>query len=1054
MNKPSSRWAVSSAVFFLLIGSSLVSPSRASATDLPILDVLFVSNGYFPQERAIEEHLQSLGAFNIVRKKDCQIKGNTDLGSYDLIVLTGFSPLVSTPGINRIKASGVPVLVVEPYGFWYSWRLGLVTTPFCGYVFSRQVESTGPGLDDVSRYLGDEPEVYSRRSAVCGAPSEHLAPGVEPLMYSSKGRDEVAVLLDAQRGFAATSLSETQRYTGSAWQMFDMLLASIVDIGPAWGDAREMLGGLEESGILDYVDGVLADPDAYTEDEVRQTVWGLLIRWNLVEMASYVQGILLPDFEIIGPFVPMAPSIHHPRCKFPNDKWMFGQAWYGDPTNVANGGCTPHYYPDCPRCSHMGPGADQPDDSKTGDWPQAVIHDYQAQHDALVNVYRPSTNSYYVRGTDMGTNVVLNGERFFYMGDTWGWRADCKRPNGQRCSTVENPPGDGAWRVFMNDAVAISHDNYLGDGVDLSVALSARTSIFSPVTGEMHLANSGFSGVGVDGVHFDAWDSSYWANPDYPAVGLPVNEPQFGVPDGATVVRVRSPFLSPVGRVPRDFPMVVLWYATASMAAPGATEFLATSENTGNWDNCATKIYDCSIADSRKTPRSWMACSFDGVHFRNCYPRVNDNFVPFSADDFKWDECGFYKRKWTWDQKTRFFSTSAVYVTAADMRAVCPQGTYNNGSTDPTTATSPLCELGGAFTDGSTQEGGLLLYGVGRPGGASPLFMAFLETKDIGALHDSGSLRGRPVVHYFVGLNRGSTLFGGPTSWSYDEQDAIPLPDGKWQDGWPCEDKQRFHEGNVVDGYEDAINYLYFGDSLDPSDVADFRQHIDEKLSDPNLPVDEKNALVFYKDHRRYQYCSALPGAGSEGAMEFSPETCMLDLSRWWNDTVSLKSVRLLKKGDAISRILMVYNRPAGPSYMVAALKQPWDLSEPLLINSDAQDPVLCNHGPYCVTGNCRCENAVNGYGLFIIGDESDIIYDDPDHNGKGDLIFWLTVSTWKGAKLDGDADRHPYGVYTTKVRLPWPSLIPIPHAPLDPLGHFPTSSAWAIPPAMPDVSP
>ncbi|MCP4674712.1 MAG: hypothetical protein GY854_04195, partial [Deltaproteobacteria bacterium] len=71
----------------------------------PERDALFISNGYYPQEQALRDHLAIDNDYDIDTLKDYQINGTTDLSGYELIILTGFAPNVSYAGINNIASS-------------------------------------------------------------------------------------------------------------------------------------------------------------------------------------------------------------------------------------------------------------------------------------------------------------------------------------------------------------------------------------------------------------------------------------------------------------------------------------------------------------------------------------------------------------------------------------------------------------------------------------------------------------------------------------------------------------------------------------------------------------------------------------------------------------------------------------------------------------------------------------------------------------------------------------------------------------------------------------
>jgi hypothetical protein len=124
-----------------VVALAALTSARPAAADPPTpVSVLFVANGYYQQETIIRNHLLSSGAYTVTVKKDYQVTGALNLAPYDLVILTEFAPNVSTSGINNIKNSGKPVLIVEYWDFWYSYRFGLVTTDDCGYVGTLTVE--------------------------------------------------------------------------------------------------------------------------------------------------------------------------------------------------------------------------------------------------------------------------------------------------------------------------------------------------------------------------------------------------------------------------------------------------------------------------------------------------------------------------------------------------------------------------------------------------------------------------------------------------------------------------------------------------------------------------------------------------------------------------------------------------------------------------------------------------------------------------------------------------------------------------------------------------
>ena len=170
-------------------------------------------------EDDIEEHLLDLGC-DVTVKKDYRVYGSTDLSVYDLIVITEFAPGLSYSALGNIESSGVPVLIVEYWDFWYSYRLGLTSTEYCGYVGTTSVEM----VDQSSRtaeYVGGMPQVYSSSYTVYGISEFDLEPGVEPVAWSSTSFGEYAVIADWDRGMVATGVYDTRKYTVDAWKMID-----------------------------------------------------------------------------------------------------------------------------------------------------------------------------------------------------------------------------------------------------------------------------------------------------------------------------------------------------------------------------------------------------------------------------------------------------------------------------------------------------------------------------------------------------------------------------------------------------------------------------------------------------------------------------------------------------------------------------------------------------------------------------------------------------------------------------------------------------------------
>jgi hypothetical protein len=601
---------------------------------------------------------------------------------------------------------------------------------------------------------------------------------------------------------------------------------------------------------------------------------------------------------------------------------------------------------------------DQNPSSSSAYWPAELVSPFAYKHDydGLIRKDKTETVSYYVRGTDMGATVELNGKMFFYMGDTWGFRADCDGDGVSSCSE----------KAVRNDAIVISTDTEFSNGVDVSLILGARQR------GRLAF---GFQGIGVQGLHYDTWDSSVWDDPSDPeGVG---KEPEFTVPNAAVLVPD-----APHSSALRNFktPRIVVFYSTASTggAAVGGgpmVEFSDESADAG-WDNCITNDSDCSTPYSRKNPRLWMACSADGLEFHNCYPTVNGKQVAFSADEFRWDTCSANARQWSWQRRARFASVTPLYLGQVEFDKIC----LGQNPSDPD---NPMCEH--YRTDGTS--GGILLYGLSRPARMSPLSLAFIDVQELGHVHANGPFAGRPIAHYFIGDNTSD----GVTSWSDDEQDAIPIPERAWLAGYPCDEANDLGGGYAA-AIEEAFDAVQAALSADPNSEiaaraalwrssadADFKAFIDDIIRAPLIPAIVNFATVF-KRTARYRYCA------TQQAYEFPPETCLLNLSQaaW---TFRPYSARVVT-GDE-PRILLFGNR-----YSWAPLARPWELSAPVSLGDLA-----------------------GTYGVFILPSDKAVEYEELDaqhHTGK--LRVWHLLSTW-----DGPRNKQPYGVYTKKSSIDWP---------------------------------
>ncbi len=378
----------------LMVG--IVSPSVASALDPPDpLNVLFVANGYYNQEDAIEDHFIDLG-YTVTVMKSYQVRGTTNLAPYDLVVLTEFAPGVSTSGINNIKASDKPLLIVEYWDFWYSYRFGLTATEDCGYVGTDTITAVEVGYNELTSRVGGEALVYQPYYTVYGIHISDVEPGITPLYWSSEYFNEVAVLIDPVNKIAATGVYDTLKYTNDAWKMFDTLVEMIAPIDTERETINDVAEAYAWSGIMELLSIVEQDlerdPNSWTYEEAEEEAWLITVEWRLEELWSKTAK----DFGFLFQYEPQwpLPIYDHPTRELPYDDeyWFLGQDY--DLT------IPPHY---------------------------AEYHD----------------------GTDLGMSVEIDGKTIYFMGDTWGDKQstdECPPPancNDMMAISWDSNPDDG-----------------------------------------------------------------------------------------------------------------------------------------------------------------------------------------------------------------------------------------------------------------------------------------------------------------------------------------------------------------------------------------------------------------------------------------------------------------------------------------------------------------------------------------------------------------------------------------------------------------------------------
>jgi hypothetical protein len=692
---PKARCVRAVAVFVLL--GAIVAPFAAKADSPTPLNVLFVANGWCSQEDDIESHFLDLG-YNVTLIKDYKVKGSTSFAAYDLIVLTESAPLVSAAGLNAIKASGKPVLVVESWTFMYAYRLGLTTSPIARLSDGDTVTSLVDGYTAFTSRVGAEALVHQTASLVFGINPAHVKSTVTPLYQSTGCMSGVALFVDYTKKIGVTGISDTGGYTVDAWKMFDILVQQIVPTPQERETMQEVVQAYAESGLPSFIAQVQREnreqPGSWTLDEAESEAWARIVEWRLDELWDFVTYQLYEMFEFEGPdlLIDYTPPT---RPHGVGTNWLPDSGVYADEEE--------HWF----------------------------LGQYWNPDDGNL-VYPPFFWSQYHAGTDLGfgANAKLNGKQFFYMGDTWDIGTDVHKWSEKECEV-----GAG---VRCDDMIVVSSDDDPSDGIVVSPVLGIEAN---PDT---HLAEWRWTPVVIPGVHKEI--SPYLQNPSGALFWTgDIPEPRYTVPTG--VVAARLPFVTdlPVPWTMLHLPTVVLWYGTAINPNPGKDDL---------------EELTFSSTDPTRRPASWVGCSFDGIHFRACYTDVLGNAVPFSSDlepyseePIIWPptggECDYS------GPPARFIQVAAVDVTASDFDAMC--------SINPDLE---ICRLYDPDMP-SMADGGLLLYGSGRPYRKSGLFLAFIQRSEFGQVDP---FTGKPFVHYYWADSDGTA-----SGWSMDEQDATPL---------------------------------------------------------------------------------------------------------------------------------------------------------------------------------------------------------------------------------------------------------------------------------------
>ncbi|MCK9460977.1 MAG: hypothetical protein M0R80_15180 [Proteobacteria bacterium] len=621
---PKARCVRAIAVFVLL--GALVTPLAAAADPPTPLNVLFVANGWCSQEDDIENHFLDLG-YNVTRIKDYKVKSTTSFAAYDLIVLTESAPLVSAAGLNAIKASGKPVLVVESWTFLYAYRLGLTTSPLARLSDGDTVTSLVDGHTAFTSRVGTEALVHQTASLVFGVNPAHAKSNVVPLYQSTGCMSGVSLFVDYEHKIGVTGISDTASYTVDAWKMFDILVQQIVPAPRPYATLDEVTDAFIYSGLYTFVEEVQEDlrqqPGSWTFEEAEKEAWLITTQWRLGEFWDYM------TMEIGNPFGISAqlPSFH--------TLYVPPQRPHGDVS------LHPGHLPD-----------DPPYDEEHEYWFMGQYWESTFPYEIVLHPFQwPDSCD----GTDLGLgiNVKLNGRDYYYLGDTWD--AYSKRdsdPNNTIRMWSDSECGDTGDLARCDDMIVVSTDAVPQNGVSASPVFVDSAQRWKPIT--------------IPGVHkyYSSQLLGYWGGQDW--------EPAFTVPTGAaTAMGWKKKVVGWGIEIYLPVPMAVVWYGTA--IHPGQ-QFPSV---------------DIDSTDPQRRPTSWVGCSFDGTTFYSCYTTISGEVVPFSTDSSPPDNAPAvgdpssplyfpypYPAYPATGFPARFIQVTAVNVTASDFESICPDGFY------------------------------------------------------------------------------------------------------------------------------------------------------------------------------------------------------------------------------------------------------------------------------------------------------------------------------------------------------------------------------------------
>ncbi len=285
----------------LLLGGLLTLNSEAAtANDVQEeVKVLFVANGYYPQESLIYAHLQELSEdsdsfnYDIELVSDYGISSNTDLSPYKFVILTGFAPNASTSAIENIKASAIPVLIIEYWNFIYSEKFDLVHDSWA--FFGGNTLEVLDSDHTITQLMETEFEAYYPFYFSLGVGSWNIKPNIKPLVGDPTW-GQASVLIDEEQHIVATGLHEPALYSDASWVLFDRILFHLHAVEFSSAPSSSLLDDLVAAGIMDQLEQFSQNPAAWTYEtamaEINSLLAAAFLPENILDFSSIVPYVL------------------------------------------------------------------------------------------------------------------------------------------------------------------------------------------------------------------------------------------------------------------------------------------------------------------------------------------------------------------------------------------------------------------------------------------------------------------------------------------------------------------------------------------------------------------------------------------------------------------------------------------------------------------------------------------------------------------------------------------------------------------------------------------